>query len=36
MVVVYVCGQVFGQVIGPGETLAAHLAMVRSLASVDA
>jgi len=36
MVVVYVRGQVFRQVVGPGETLATHLAVVRPLASVDA
>jgi len=36
MVVVYVRGQVFGQVVGPGETLAAHLAVVRPLSGVDA
>jgi len=36
VVVVYVRGQVFGQVVGPGETLATHLAVVRPLAGVDA
>jgi len=36
MVVVYVRGQMFGQVVGSGETLAAHLAVVRPLAGVDA
>jgi len=36
VVVVYVRGQVLGQVIGPGEALAAHLAVVRPLAGVDA
>lgn len=36
MVVVYVRGQVFGQVIGSSETLATHLAVVRSLAGVYA
>jgi len=35
MVVVYMRGQVFGEVVGPGETLTTHLAVVRPLAGVD-
>lgn len=36
MAVVYVRGQVLGQVVGPGKALAAHLAVIRSLAGVYA
>jgi len=36
MVIVYVRGQVFGQVVGPSETLAAHFAMVRPFAGMYA
>lgn len=30
-----VSGEMFGEVVGPGEALAAHLTVVRSLAGVD-
>lgn len=36
LALVDVRGEVLGQIVGPGETLAAHLAVIRPLAGMDA